>query len=307
VSLEYRDVSAHIQPETVHIKSLDGDDLLTVMEQNYRYDLLSPQKLLEKYVDKKIKVYRYNEKLGREEMKEAKVLAVEQGTVLEIDGEVTYGFPGRFAFPEVPPNLIAKPSLVWLLGSRRAQQRVEVSYLTKNLNWVADYVMVVGSDDKVGDLSGWVTLTNGSGTSYDDAQLKLVAGDVQRVQSDAAARANRDAQLARFDAAQETPVQGRGLLRVPPVHARASHQLAGQGEEAGQPARGPRNRHPEEADLLGRGLLLSRQLRPGRRQSEDRRLSRPDQQREEPHGHAAAEGHGAGLQGRQERGQAVHR
>ena len=184
VSLEYRDVSAHIQPETVHIKSLDGDDLLTVMEQNYRYDLLSPQKLLEKYVDKKIKVYRYSEKLGREEMKEAKVLAVEQGTVLEIDGEVTYGFPGRFAFPEVPPNLIAKPSLVWLLGSRRAQQRVEVSYLTQNLNWVADYVMVVGSDDKVGDLSGWVTLTNGSGTSYDDAQLKLVAGDVQRVESE---------------------------------------------------------------------------------------------------------------------------
>ncbi len=182
VSLEYRDVSAHIQPETVHIKSLDGDDLLTVMEQNYRYDLLSPQKLLEKYVDKKIKVYRYSEKLGREEMKEAKVLAVEQGTVLEIDGEVTYGFPGRFAFPEVPPNLIAKPSLVWLLGSRRAQQRVEVSYLTQNLNWVADYVMVVGDDDKVGDLNGWVTLTNNSGTNYDDAQLKLVAGDVQRVQ-----------------------------------------------------------------------------------------------------------------------------
>ncbi|MBK8996446.1 MAG: DUF4139 domain-containing protein [Myxococcales bacterium] len=183
VSLEYRDVSAHIQPETVHIKSLDGEDALAVLEQNYRYDLLSPQKLLEKYVDKKIKVYRYNEQLGREEMKEAKVLAVEQGTVLEIDGEVTYGFPGRFAFPEVPANLIAKPSLVWLLGSKRAQQRVEVSYLSRNLNWVADYVMVVGADDKVGDLNGWVTLTNQSGTDYENAELKLVAGDVQRVQS----------------------------------------------------------------------------------------------------------------------------
>ncbi|MBK7583191.1 MAG: DUF4139 domain-containing protein [Myxococcales bacterium] len=182
VSLEYRDVSANIQPETVHIKSLDGDDALTVMEQNYRYDLLSPQKLLEKYVDKKIKVYRYNEKLGREEMKEAKVLAVEQGTVLEIDGEVTYGVPGRFAFPEVPPNLIAKPSLVWLLGSRKAKQRVEVSYLSQNLNWVADYVMVVGADDKAGDLNGWVTLTNNSGTDYENAELKLVAGDVQRLQ-----------------------------------------------------------------------------------------------------------------------------
>jgi hypothetical protein len=194
VSLEYRDVSAHIQPETVHIKSLDGEDALAVMEQNYRYDLLSPQKLLEKYVDKKIKVYRYNEKLGREEMKEAKVLAVEQGTVLEIDGEVTYGFPGRFAFPEVPANLIAKPSLVWLLGSRRAKQRVEVSYLTQNLNWSADYVMVVGDDDKVGDLNGWVTLTNQSGTDYEHAELKLVAGDVQRLQPPATLTAQYAAQ-----------------------------------------------------------------------------------------------------------------
>jgi hypothetical protein len=181
ISLEFRDVSANIQPETVHIKSLDGENLLSVMEQNYRYDILSPQKLLEKYVDKKIKVYRYNEKLGKEEVKEAKVLAVEQGVVLEIDGEVTYGFNGRFAFPEVPPNLIAKPTLVWLLGSQRESQRVEVSYLTQNLNWAADYVMVVGDDDKTGDLTGWVTLTNNSGTDYENAELKLVAGDVQRV------------------------------------------------------------------------------------------------------------------------------
>jgi hypothetical protein len=181
VSLEFKDVSAHIQPETVHIKSLDGEDELTVFEQNYRYDLLTPAKLLEKYVDKKVKVYRWNEKLGRDEMKEAKVLATEGGLVLEIDGQVTYGFPGRIAFPEVPANLIAKPALVWLLGSNRARQRVEVTYLTQNLNWVADYVMVVSDDDKKGDLTGWVTLSNQSGTSYENAQLKLVAGDVQRL------------------------------------------------------------------------------------------------------------------------------
>jgi hypothetical protein len=181
VSLEFRDVSAHIQPETVHIKSLDGEGDLSVLEQNYRYDLLTPEKLLEKYVDKKVKVYRWNEKLGRDEMKEAKVLATEGGLVLQIDNEITYGFPGRISFPEVPDNLIAKPALVWLLGSHRAEQRVEVSYLTQNLNWAADYVMVVGADDKVGDLTGWVTLTNTSGTSFENAQLKLVAGDVQRL------------------------------------------------------------------------------------------------------------------------------
>ncbi len=184
VSLEYQDVSAHIQPETVHIKSLSRDDALEVLEQNYRYDLLSPQKLLEKYLNKTVKVYRYNEQTGKEEAFDAEVLAVENGTVLRINGEVTYGFPGRFAFPEVPKNLMSKPTLVWLLTSGMPEQRVEVSYITQNLSWKADYVLVVDNDDRAGDLTGWVTLTNNSGTSYERAELKLVAGDVQRVQDE---------------------------------------------------------------------------------------------------------------------------
>ena len=181
VELEFRDVSAHIQPETVHIRALDDADSLSVLEQNYRYDLLSPQKLLEKHVGKKIKVYRWNEKTGRDEEFEAEVLAAEKGTVLKIGNEITYNFPGRFAFPEVPENLISKPTLVWLLASGVPRQRVEVSYLSKNLNWRSDYVIVVNKDDTKGDLTGWVSLTNNSGTTYKQAQLKLVAGDVQRV------------------------------------------------------------------------------------------------------------------------------
>ncbi len=184
VALEYQDVSAHIQPETVHIRSLDRGDALSVLEQNYRYDLLSPQKLLEKYVGKTIKVYRYNEKTGTEDAFDAEVLAVEKGTVLKINGEVTYNFPGRFAFPEVPKNLMAKPTLVWLLTSGMPQQRVEVSYISQNLNWNADYVLTVNDKDDAGDLTGWVTLTNNSGTSYESAELKLVAGDVQRVRQE---------------------------------------------------------------------------------------------------------------------------
>jgi hypothetical protein len=181
VSLEFQDVSAHIQPETVHIRALGSPDAFTVLEQNYRYDLLTPQKLLEKHVGKPVNVYRYNEKLGTEELKKAKVLSVEGGLVLEIDGQVTYGFPGRIAFPTVPDNLISKPTLVWMLGSGVAEQRVEVTYLTQNLNWVADYVLVVDAKDQKGDLTGWVTLTNESGTSYERAELKLVAGDVQKL------------------------------------------------------------------------------------------------------------------------------
>jgi hypothetical protein len=165
----------------VHIKSLSGDLNLSVLEQNYRYDLLTPETLLKKYVGKTVKVYRYDESTGKDEEKQAELLSVEGGTVVKIDGQVTANFPGRFAFPEVPENLVQKPSLVWLLSSSVASQRVEVSYLTQELNWHADYVLSVDADDKLGELNGWVTLTNGSGTSYKNAQLKLVAGDVQRL------------------------------------------------------------------------------------------------------------------------------
>jgi hypothetical protein len=181
VELAFADVSAHIQPETVHLRALDAPDQLQVLEQNYRYDLLTPEKLLEKYVGKRVKVVRYNEKLGTEETKVADVLSVESGPVLRIDGEIVTGLAGRFVFPDVPANLVAKPTLVWLLASGREQQRVEVSYLSANLSWRADYVLVLDAKDETGDLTGWVTLTNGSGASYENAELKLVAGDVQRI------------------------------------------------------------------------------------------------------------------------------
>jgi hypothetical protein len=181
VELSYADVSAHIQPETVHLRALEAPEALQVLEQNYRYDLLTPEKLLEKYVGKQVKVVRYNEKLGTDEVKVADVLAVENGPVLRIDGEIVTGFPGRYVFPDVPPNLVAKPTLVWLLASDAEKQRVEVSYLTENLTWRADYVLVLDAADTKGDLTGWVTLTNGTGTTYKNAELKLVAGDVQRV------------------------------------------------------------------------------------------------------------------------------
>lgn len=180
VELAYGDVAAHIQPETVHIRSLDPASL-SVLEQNYRYDLLSPETLLAKSVGKTIKVYRYDERSGTERETTAEVLAVEQGVVLRIDGQVTYDFKGRLAFPGIPENLVEKPTLVWLLESRQPKQTVEVTYLTRGIHWAADYVLVLDAADKRGDLTGWVTLANETGTSYENAELKLVAGDVQRV------------------------------------------------------------------------------------------------------------------------------
>jgi hypothetical protein len=182
VSLEFRDVAANIQPETVAIKSLSAPGSISVLEQNYRYDLLTPQTLLEKFVGKKIRTYRYHEATGKEEAADAELLSVAEQPILRLNGEVTFGYPARFAFPQVPDNLIAKPTLMWLVASQKPQQTLEVSYLTQNLNWSADYVLVVNEADTEGALQGWVTLVNQSGASYKNAQLQLVAGDVNRVQ-----------------------------------------------------------------------------------------------------------------------------
>ena len=178
-ALEFSDVAEHIQPETVHLRAMNGG--LAVLEQNYQYDLLDPQKLLEKYVGRMVKVWRWNGSTQRDEPVDAEVLSVNKGAILKIGDEITYNYPGRFSFPEIPDNLIARPTLVWMLDSERPRHRLEVSYLTNNMNWKADYVFVIDDADARGDLTGWVTLTNQSGASYENARLKLVAGDVQRM------------------------------------------------------------------------------------------------------------------------------
>ncbi|MFO7587346.1 MAG: DUF4139 domain-containing protein [Gemmatimonadota bacterium] len=187
VALEFGDVASTIQSETVHMSPVSGPRL-DILEQNYQYDLLSPQTLLDKYVGRSVKLYRWNEKEGRDEAVDAEVLSVNNGTVFRIGDEITFNYPGRIAFPEVPDDLIARPTLVWLLDSRADRQRVETSYLAGGMNWRADYVMVLDENDRKAGLTGWVTLTNQSGASYDDAQLKLVAGDVQRVSPSPAGR-----------------------------------------------------------------------------------------------------------------------
>ena len=179
IDLEYSDVASAIQAPTVHVRTLGGGSF-SLLEQNYRYDLLSPETLLQKYVGETIKIYR-RQSDGSDVPVDAEVLAYNGRPVLRIDGEITFDVGGRFAFAEVPGDLIARPSLVWKVDAERGEPDVEVSYLTGGLNWSADYVLVLGEDDQVGDLTGWVTLTNQSGTTFENATLKLVAGEVQRV------------------------------------------------------------------------------------------------------------------------------
>ncbi len=183
--LKFMDVASQIIPPSVHIKSLVDPDTLQVLEQNYEYDLLNPQKLLDKYVGKEVKLYTKNPYTEREEIQTATLLSNNGGPIFRIGDEITFGHPGRIIFSGVPENLISKPTLVWLIeNSLKNPQKVEASYLTNGINWRADYVVTLNDKDTKADLSGWVTIDNKSGATYRDAKLKLVAGDVNRVKEE---------------------------------------------------------------------------------------------------------------------------
>jgi hypothetical protein len=181
-ALAFRDVSARLRPETALLRSLSAPGTLSVLEQNFDFDLLTPQKLLEKYVDQTVKIVRVNPATGQESTETAQVLSVNSGVVLKIGSRIETGIPGRIVFDSVPPNLRDRPTLVMNLNNSTAQaQDVELSYLTGGLSWKTDYVVELNATDDQLDISGWVTLTNTSGTSYNNAKLQLVAGDVNRV------------------------------------------------------------------------------------------------------------------------------
>ncbi|MFZ5802046.1 MAG: DUF4139 domain-containing protein [Candidatus Omnitrophota bacterium] len=181
--LRFADVAAFIMPATVHARSLGRPEDFSVLEQNYEYDLMNERKLLDKYVGKDIKIVTWNEYQDRKEEVAATLLSNNEGQIYRIGSEIFLGHPGTKVLPEIPENLIAKPTLTWLYRSgTSAAQEIEVSYLTQNIRWSADYVLTLDTADKSADLSGWVTLDNQSGTAYENAKLKLVAGDVNRAQ-----------------------------------------------------------------------------------------------------------------------------
>jgi len=184
-TLAFRDVSARMRPETALLRSLTSPGKLSVLEQNFDFDLLTPQKLLDKYVGKSVNIVRTNPATGVETSEPAQVLAANNGVVVKIGDRIETGIPGRIVYPDVPANLRDRPTLVMSLNNGGvAQQEVELSYLTGGLAWKADYVAELNSADDKLDLSGWVTLTNTSGASYHNAKLQLVAGDVNQVRNE---------------------------------------------------------------------------------------------------------------------------
>jgi hypothetical protein len=178
---EFPDVSAQIRPETV---TLSGEGI-EIVEQNFDYDLLSPQALMENAVGQTITLVRVNPATGAETRERATVLAVNNGVILKIGERIEVlrddRLPVRVIFDAVPEKLRARPTLSITLESARGGTRpLTLSYLTPGLAWKADYVAMF--DEAAGkiDVQGWITLSNNSGTTYTNADTLLVAGQVQQ-------------------------------------------------------------------------------------------------------------------------------
>jgi len=177
--VEYKDVAALIDPTSVMFEDTKNKNTV-VLEQNYEYDLMSSQELLGKFLDKEITV---TEKEGGTYTGVLMSYDDNKGLVLRLsDGKVvTLSEISKVEFPD-SAGLLTKPTLIWQVYSPTTGKRdVLTSYLTNGMSWKANYIVKTSADDKKADIQGWVTVNNEAGTTYENAKLKLVAGEVNRV------------------------------------------------------------------------------------------------------------------------------
>ncbi len=181
-SVSIADVAAQIDPTSVHLRSMTREDGLSVLEQNYRYDLASPDRILERYLEQPIQAV-----VEGGELHEGKLLSFTTEQVV-LSGARGLSILQRekiidLRCPSLPEGLITKPTLVWDLQADRAgTQKAELSYMTSGIAWHAEYVALVNEADTEADLAAWVSIDNRSGADYPDALLQLIAGDVHRAE-----------------------------------------------------------------------------------------------------------------------------
>lgn len=169
--IQYLDVAKKIETNSIMISGIH------VLELNYDFDLVSKDKLLEKCLDETIYIY---DKKTKEKLP-LRLLSVNDGIIGErIDTkEIIINPEGELVLPSLPSGLIAKPALLWKVPKAPLNQKINVSYLTKGISWTVNYVLNL--KDKDFELTGWVAINNQSGATYENAELKLIAGDVNRI------------------------------------------------------------------------------------------------------------------------------
>ncbi|MDZ7722690.1 MAG: DUF4139 domain-containing protein [candidate division KSB1 bacterium] len=200
---EFTDVAASIDPTSVHFKSLTAPGQVHILEQNFEYDLVGMDRLLETYLDQTVQLVTRQENFLQGKLASSNngyiVLMTQNGKVRAIAKDVIE----HVEFPELPAGLKTRPTLVWLLDADKAgTHKTEISYLTGDMSWDAQYVGVVNEDDDRLELSAWVSIHNTSGATYKDAVIKLVAGDLNK-----ASEEKRVQRLDRAMVAAEAPQQ----------------------------------------------------------------------------------------------------
>ena len=209
-TMRYTGVADKIDPTSVRFKALQGS--FTVLEQNYRYDLVNSYKVLARYIDRKITLF-----LTGGEMIEGSLQSV-QGDIVLKDASglikiVRMNTIERYELPELPEGLITRPTLVWKVDSKKqGKADAEISYLSSGLSWHAEYSAVISDDEESLELSSWVSVDNTSGSSYDNAKLKLVAGDINRARKPVRPRTGRAKMMLAEDSMAGAPFEERGLF-----------------------------------------------------------------------------------------------
>jgi hypothetical protein len=174
-------VSSQLQPETAFLSVLKGKGV-KISEQSFNFDLLSPQKLLERAVGQTVTLINQNPATGADIGTRAKVLSVQGGLVLDVNGKIVTGMPGRIVYDSLPPGVRPTPTLLMsITGPANQDVDAELGYLTGGLSWHPDYVMQYDPDAARMELSALASITNTTGHDFRDAKIKLVAGAVKRV------------------------------------------------------------------------------------------------------------------------------
>lgn len=212
------DVAQLIDASSVGFKCLNNPGSVSVLEQNYQYDLISPEAILQKSVGKRVRFLRT---VGNSRETLEGVLLSSPSSVVNTgngseyqyhglvikadDGRIILSPEGEIEVTEIPEGLISKPSLLWSVDSAQEQDaQMELSYLTQGMSWQANYVLTLGNNG-LGDIQGWVTLNNQSGLSFEDAKLKLLAGDVNLIKNERLF-ADADSSVLRYNAKKAKPV-----------------------------------------------------------------------------------------------------
>jgi hypothetical protein len=214
--VQFTDITAHLEPDSVVLRDPTGKRGLQILEQNYRADPISQGLLLSLYEGKEIDFLTYdkdrNEKLirgkiirsgyvphysamsryGYQYAQQQNAYAYNQGTgqpIIEVNGQLRFTLPGEPIFPSLTDDTILKPTINWLIKTNeKGKLDAELSYITGGMSWEADYSMLDSGDENELDMIGWVTMDNQTGRTFENTRIKLMAGDVSKIQPDDYAR-----------------------------------------------------------------------------------------------------------------------